>query len=318
MTSVVSYNHPLEEHILSAFAVDPNITEEELAGFVKARDGTSKLDLANLAKDVLPKGRVESLREMTVDVLDESYKVPEQLRAYREALEEKLSAQGKFNGPVAVLDGELGRNIRLRRGGYFDFMATKLEVVPATLVPDRYPSGVSIEQLMKEYGIVNEQRARFIGFAFLMLPQNRQEFQLVQRAKGMGIAADCISSSGSTPPFNDDFFIGGFNFGEYWENHVAQEMEEEYKLGKGEFRIDGAYIIDDKKTVPHLALEIQTTPSTAALAERIHGDKSAISEHPVLYSMPPKAIGTFLRRFDVWPSVAFISDLFYRDNVKDN
>ena len=55
-------------------------------------------------------------KDAPVAVLEEPYAVPEKLKAFREALEEKLVGEGKFNGPVAVLDGEFSKTLRLRKG----------------------------------------------------------------------------------------------------------------------------------------------------------------------------------------------------------
>jgi hypothetical protein len=306
------YNLGNELH-LDAYAIDPSLTSEILENFLREKENSSNFNLANLSREMCFKGEIESLRDIKVKVINETYEIPKQLKPYREALESKLIAQGKKNGPIAVLNGELGKEITLRRGGYFDFMATKLEEVPARLLPKEYPAEATVEQLMKEYGINNEQRARYLAFAYLMLPQDGSEFQLVQRAKGMGIAPDCVSTSGSTPPFSNDFFDEKFDFSRFWENHVAQEMGEEYKMEAKEFTINGGYILDDKMTLPHLVLKIKASPSTAKLAERIYGDKEAINEHPILYSMPRRSIQNFLKRFEVWPMAAFASNRFSQE-----
>jgi len=318
MAKVVTYTHPLGAGQLQAFAIDPKITESELIRMVTSKDGTSKFSLANLSQDIFYKAKVQSVEDLHFQVLDEPYQVPEKLRAYREALESKMTAEGKFNGPIAVVEGDIGISMKLRRGGYFDFLATKLEVVPANLAPDKYPAKATIEQLMKEYGIPNESRARYLGFAFLMLPQDGKEFQLVQRAKGMGVAADCIASSGSTPPFSEDFFSSGFNFSEFYADHIAQEMQEEFKMSDEDFRLGQGFLIDDKKTMPHIGWMIKTPLSTEAMAERILGNPESIKEHPVLYSILPSSIPEFLKRFDMWPSVSFLTDLFYQNKESSN
>ena len=57
----------------------------------------------------------------------------------------------------------------LDKGGYFDFMATKLETVPGDLLPEQYTAGKTVEELMPGWRMTNDERARYLGFAFFML-----------------------------------------------------------------------------------------------------------------------------------------------------
>ncbi|MFC1682212.1 hypothetical protein ACFL0X_01175 [Nanoarchaeota archaeon] len=296
---------------LTAYSVDPSISASKLVEIVSGKDRTSKFDLDALSKDVAFKGRIDSFSGLNVSATREQYQVPEQLQAYREALQSKLDSEGKFNGPVAVIKGGLEKDLSLCRGGYYDFMATKLEVVPGNLVPDQYLAGQTVEELMPQWEMSNDQRARYFALAFVMLPSDGREFSFVQRAPGLGIAPDCISTTGSTPGFNEGFFESGFDFARYYEAEITKEMGEEYGLNPDEFRITGANLIDDIRTVPHTAVEITTPLTTQELATRIHGKKEAIAEHPVIYSIKPEAIPIFLERFDVWPSVQFVMSKFH-------
>jgi len=306
MSTLATYKHDLGRGLfLEAHSLDPNLRENALQDMVSSKDGTSMFNLENLEKDMQLTGRINSFADLNITASSDSYEIPRPLKAYRDALVTKLTQEGKFNGPIAVVKGAFTTNFTICPGGYFDFMATKLEVKPSELVLGKYLEGKTIEESMPEWEMTNDQRARFFAFAFLMQPNNGKDISLVQRAKGLGIAADCISSSGSTPEFHEDFFKPGFNFTNYLNEHLAREMKEEYGLNKTEFEIGGADLIDDKRTIPHLAIRIKTPLSMDELAEKSAQSEDALKEHPVLYSMPTESVNTFLNRFDMWPSIAF-------------
>jgi len=311
MTEIPTYHHDLGNGFsLDAYSLSPEIDKDKLREMVVERDAGERsiADLEKLTSDFQFAGKIDSLGDLKVEAVDKPYEVPEQLKPYRQALDEKLKAEGKFNGPVALLNGVFGTSMRLSQGGYFDFMATKLNVVPADLVSDKYPAGKTLKELMPEFGITNEQRARYFALAFAMTPSNRQEFGLVQRAKGLGIASGVMSLSGATPGFKKEFFKKGFDFRGYYEGIVEQEMEEEYALNPGEFRLGGAYLIDGESTVPHAAIRIETHLSMKELAERNYGRTDAVNEHPILYSVNPRGINNLLNRFigAMEPSSAFM------------
>jgi len=171
-----------------------------------------------------------------------------------------------------------------------------------------YPTGKTIDGLLPQYGLDANQMARYFAFAFIMLPNNGDEISFVQRAKGLGIAADCMALSGATPPFHEDFLKEGFDFPGYFRKVIEGEMEEEYKLSPDEFRIGTCYLIDDKKSIPFVAIEITTTPSTKEIAERSYGDKEIIKEHPILYATSLSAVPTLIQRFPLLQSSAYVMD----------
>lgn len=292
---------------LHAFAVDPAIAQNDLASMLSSMDGKApRPDLESLAADLQVKAVVPSLSGLEIVVSAEQYAVPEQFRPYRKALEKELVGRGMFNGPVMVVKGNLGIPLTLYKGGFFDFKATQLTAVPATTLPDLYPPGKTIGELLPTYGLDVSQMARYLGFAFVMLPDNGNEISFVQRAKGLGIAADIMALSGATPPFHPDFFNKGFDFAEYFGNVVEKEMNEEYKLSPRDFRIGNCYLIDDRKSVPFVAIEIKTPLSTGEIAARSYGDAEVIKEHPILYSAKVGAIPAIIQRFPLLPSSAFV------------
>lgn len=314
---LATYRYNLGKDLyLDAYALSPEINASTLKEMVVSKDRTSKFNLKKLEKDMTLTGWLDSFKDLRVKVSTQPYQIPEELKPYRQALEAKLVAGGKFNGSVAIVNGPLQNPLNLCLGGYFDFMATKLEIIPGDLLPDKYPQGKTIKELMPEWGMTNNQRARFLGFAFIMHPNNGKEISLVQRAKGLGIAADCISSSGGTPKFDKRFFESNFNFADYYEQHVAEEMDEEYGLNKKDFLINGIFLIDDISTVPHGALKIITPVTMPELAEKSSRSKDALKEHPILYNMPIESVRTFLNRFDMWPSVSFVLHHLDKENIK--
>lgn len=389
------YHHDLGNGMsLSAYAVDPDLDGNALKEIVESQRGDSRPVIQSLEGDISVVGHFNSLRDLRVETSDKPYQVPEQLRAYRDALGIKLDAEGKFSGPIAPVVGPTKIPLKLCRGGYYDFIATQLEQVPADLLPElvggrvkdlfidrfkhargeeerfltryspelierfqdgtlerfaenrgcgegeirllrdrkieellnahdrlvsgvfdieikqikalekaRYPAGRTIEELMPEWGMENKDRARYIGFAFLMATRNGEEMSLVQRAKGMGVAPDCMSSPGSTPGFPDS------DSARFYEDHIAEEMNEEYDLRKGDFDINKISLLDFWRDMPFGAVEIVTPFSTKELAQKIYGKQKAIEEHPVLYGLKPEAIGALLDNFDVFPGVALTLNL---------
>ncbi len=296
-----NYKYDLGKGItLEAFSVDPALSENDLAALLSSKDGTAQPDLEGIKRDISYIGSVDSFNDIEVRLnLEKKYEVPSQLQAYREAVGKTSDAKGRYNGPVALFDGPVSMLLCLFQGGYYDFIATKLKAIPHDLVPDEYPAGKTISELFTEWGINTEERARYLGFAHLMLANNGTEVCFVQRAKEMAIAPDCISVSGSTP---NPTLSPQFNFQQYCEEHIQAEMEEEFNLNPSEFHIGGVHVFDDKKEAPFAALEITTPLTTRVLAERIYGNTQAIKEHPVIYSMPREGVDILLERFPVFPS----------------
>jgi len=306
------YEHDLGNGMaLTAYAVDPALDEGALEALVKSKDGSSWIDLDEQAKKTVFIERLNSLDELEIEVADKEYSVPEQLQDYRDAIGARNDAKGWYNGPVAIVDGAVQNPLKVFPGGFYDFVATKLDAVPSELLPDKYPEGTTIEELFKQWGVDNNARGKYFGIAYLLASSGREELSLVQRAKGMAIAADCISSPGSTP--NPPFGEEGFDIKKYLKRHVAKEMKEEYKLGSREFAIGGVYLFDDKTEVPFMAVEIVTPFSTRNLAQRIYGDEGAIKEHPALFAFSPNAINTINNRFEVFPPIAYVMDVYSKN-----
>lgn len=299
-TKPSSYRYNLGKGIyLEAFSVDPALTEKDLAELVSSKDGTAQLDSDSI-NCVRHAGSVERFDDLEVQLnLEKTYVVPKQLQAYRDIVGRNSDAKGRYNGPVAIVDGSVEIPLRLFQGGYYDFIATKLQAIPHGLVPDQYPAGKTIAQLFSEWGIDPEGRARYLGFAHVMLTENGEKLSLVQRAKGMAIAPDCIALSGSTP---NPSFTPDFNFQQYCKEHISAEMKEEFALEESDFQLAGVHLFDDREQSPFAALEIKTPLTTQALAERIYGNIPAIKEHPVLYSVPLEMTDLLLRKFNVFPS----------------
>lgn len=300
-TEPASYKYDLGKGVsLEAFSIDPKLKKEDLELLLSSKDGTAQPNFKAIAQNIPLIAHLQSLDDLEVRLdLEKEYRVPQQLQAYREAVGKNSDAKGRHNGPVALVDGPLDIPLQLFRGGYYDFIATKLKAIPHDFVPNQYPAGKTVEQLFNEWGLHNEERARYLGFAYLMLADDGRELTFVQRAKGMAIAPDCISVPGSTP---NPKFAPDFNFQQYCREHIQEEINEEFRLADSEFKVGGLYLFDDKREVPFAAIEIRTPLATRVIAERIYGDAQAIKEHPVIYSMPPEGVDLLLQRFSVFPS----------------
>lgn len=301
------YRHDLGNGLhLDVFSLDPNIDENGLVKTVISMDGKANPNSYSSATDMVLKEHIKHLSELKIEVSDKKYSVPEPLKAYREAIGKKWDSEGKFNGPVMIVEGEVRLPLRVMQGSYYDFAATRLTEQPAKLLPEIYEAGKTVEDILRENGISLEQRARYFALSHLMRPSEGREFLLVQRAKGMGIARDCVSTSGSTP----DVYLNkpglkkpGFGIEFWWSHHFAEEMQEEFKLKWGDFWVNDMYIFDDKKSIPHGAVQITTPMSTKEIAQGAYGDAKVLKEHCILYSMAPEAVNLFLERFPVFPAV---------------
>jgi len=177
-----------------------------------------------------------------------------------------------------------------------------------------YPRDKTVKQLLADSGLGIGDAARYLAFAFIIMPENGNQVSFVYRSPNVGIAKDCMSISGSTPPFTPEIFKPGFNLGFYEQSHLVSQMGHEYGFKEGEYEINGIYALDDKDTIPHLAMKIKTPQSAEYIAQRIFGNERAISEHPILFSLNPQALGPVIERFPMWPSSAYVFHLLDRDS----
>ncbi|MAG02062.1 hypothetical protein CMI42_01890 [Candidatus Pacearchaeota archaeon] len=300
MVEVPTYQHKLDDnHVLNAYSIDPSIGSQELESLVRDNDGIG--NDPDKAKEISLVRKFDSFDDFDFVVVEGRYEVPEQLRAFREAIGKEYDNKGRYNGPVAIVDGSVELPLKLKQGGFYDYAATKLGAIPAELLPDSYPADKANGELFEEWGIPNDERAKYLGHAYLMLTNNGKELTLVQRAKGMAVAGDCMGVAGSTP--NPNFSEHGFDYVNYVKGHVNDEMMEEFKLGPDDFSVSGIYLFNDKRNMPFCALEINTSLSGEDLASRIHGDPGAIKEHPVIYSIDSSYAREFVNRFPVFESI---------------
>ncbi len=307
------YEHDIGDgQFLSAFSLDPGIDKEGLVKIVTSMDGKASQDAAALSETITRTDYADSLSGLTLEVDENDYHVPAILAAYREAIGRKWDNEGKFNGPVLIATGEIKFPLKVAQGGYYDFAATRLAEVPAKLLPCAYQQGKTVEDILNEEGIDINQRARYFGLAHLIWPSNGEEFLLVQRAKGMGIAADCISSPGSTPDIvlkKPGLKKPGFGVKEYWSYHFAEEMADEYKLKWGDFWVEDTHLFDDKKSIPFGAVNITTNLSVREISQKAYGDARVLKEHNILYKVNPEAFSVFLKKFPVFPAIAHVISL---------
>lgn len=329
-TKYPSYEHDLGNGLLlEAYSLNPKINKLDLEGMILSKDGKSEpVDLCDIAKDILVVAELNSLKGLEINVSDEVYSVPKQLQSYRSLLGDENERRRRieayrckagnvdalqdlyaiFNGSVLVIKGDVKLPLGICRGGFFDFKATELIAIPSLLLPEVYPTGETISKLLPKYGLDINQLARYLAFAFIVLLSNGEEVSFVHRAKGLGIAPDCMAISGATPYFHEDFFKKGFNFQQYFESEVKREIREEYKLLPHEFTIGKCYLTDDKKSIPCVAIEIITYLSTHEIAERCYGDIKVNREHTILYSVNRNAIPMLISRFPLDYYTAYVLD----------
>ena len=302
-----TYSHELGDGLmLHAYAIDPDISNDDLASRVRSKDGEADPRLlVDVRKSVVGVDYVDSIDKIKVEVSPALYQVPEQLRLYREAAGADFKGRGWTDNPVSILTTDvLEHPMKIRPGGFFDFKATHLKGVPGKLLPDLYPADKTIAELNEEWGLTNKHFGRYFGFAHIMLANGGDELCFVQRAKGMAIAPDCIGTSGSTPnpPSHD-------NLHAYWREHLNKEMTDEFDLEPEEFKVRGIYLMDDVNETPFGAVEGITDVSTEELARRIYGKEKAIEEHPIIFGLDTKGLGKLLERFPIFPSTTRIMDM---------
>ena len=183
---------------------------------------------------------------------------------------------------------------------------------------EQYSKGKTVETIFKEQGIPNNERGKYFGLSYLMSPNDGKEVCFVQRAKGMAIAADCISSGGSTPnPRFKEMVVPEYNTQTAININIINEMNEEWGLKPDEINIGTIDLFDSKRSVPFGSVQIVTSLSTADLVERIYGDEGAIKEHPVVYSTSPEGIKQVLERFPTHHSFGESLKVFAEQNLKN-
>lgn len=183
---------------------------------------------------------------------------------------------------------------------------------------ENYPVKTTLEKIMFDAGLTDNDRARYLGFAHFMFPENGNKLLLVHRAKGLGIAPDCISSVGSTPVFNKEFLNEGFNFQSYYRDHITQEMGEEFNLKKEEVDVGGFYFSHMVKTgILNPAFGTTTPLTTEEIAERAFGDEEALSEHSVIYETTIPGLSKVLKRFPVFGDISVILNRMCNDRMNE-
>lgn len=315
MTDVPTYRHDLGNGMyLNAFSLDPSINESRLAEIVSSADGKAGVNQFAVPT-ITHTQHLNSIGELTLEPLDGAYQVPEPLRAYRQAIQKDWDSKKRFNGPVLIAQGEIRTPLKVVQGGYYDFAATKLSDEPAKLLPEIYAQGKTIEQILVENGISPEARAKYFGLAHLMWPSKGSDFLMVERAKGMGIASSTdanrlIATPGSTPDLvlNKLGLDKGLGVREYWDYHLADEMQDEFHLNKGDFWVSSVDLFEDTKLIPFGTVNIRTKLSTEEIAKGAFGDPRVLKEHAILYGMPRQAIPAFLQRFPIFPATATALD----------
>lgn len=297
---------------IQVLGVDSSLKEGDLEQMIKSKQGSLKINLRR-EKSIRLTDSFDSVMALNVEVKPGRYEVPEKLQAYRKAVEVQSDAKGRYNGLVAIIEGGVVKTpLPLIQGGFYDFIATDLSKVPSEMTDkllgyseifhllEEYPKGKTIKRLFEMWGIPVTSRARYVGCAYLMFTSGGDELTVVQRAKGMAVAADCISSVGSTP--NPDF-SKGYTFQEYLKGHMAEEMNEELGLDIEEFEIKRVHLFDDEMSMPFLCNEVTTTISAEEITERICGKKQAIEEHPVLYAVEMGGVQEFADTFPVYSPI---------------
>lgn len=409
MLKCAFYKHDLGNGLfLDAYAVDPKINNAKLKDFVSSKE-TGGTDIRKYAKDIRMINHSAGNRLWTLDELNFSaqngkYQIPEELKAYREAIGINEDVKGNFNGPIGVIKGKPGIDITFIEGGFYDWRGTQISEKPEDLFKElmdlpveslvgdarfkhakgqeerfysrydkrligrmkagtlekflegkgvsrgkikelegkrigevlkdnefsrafdiesmqikalkNYSKDTTIKDVIDKAGLNDEDRARYFGFAHLIFPENGKKLLLVHRAENMIVAPDCMSSAGSTPGFNKDFFKPNFDFQGYYREHIAQEMNEEFNLNKGEFDIKGFHFSHMENIgILNPAFEITTPLTTGEIANRAYEDEEAISEHPVIYGTTINGLSEILNRFPVFGDISVILDKMYQDKT---
>jgi len=306
---IQKYNHSLEEGSnLTAYSIDPEIGKSELKQCVENSLLETKrkepANLVELSQSIRKIGEYQTFSEMQPKFSFDKYNVPQKLHDFRDVFQ-----LGFSDSIIIFKDGNISTPSKFIKGEYRDFVSTHLKRIPSDLVPESYPQGKTIAQLLPEWGLTKKDIANYFGFAHFLTPSNGEEFSFVYRGENLHIAPNCMSVSGSTPTFPDRFNHEGFDIDTYLKSHLADEMMEEYCLNPEEFEIGKIHFMDDQNEIPFAAIEIKTPLSTEELAVRAYDQPQPKEEHSIFFGIDRNNIGSLLNNFDVFPSTARIADL---------
>jgi hypothetical protein len=129
--SLNEYQHNFEGFTLNAFSLDPELSSSGLEETVKKELTKPIADINIAAKAIEFIGSFITFNGIQINISDEPYSVPEQLKIFREALGNKLDALRKpgalfpKNGNVAIVKGEVKLPLTLCQGGYYDYHSTE-------------------------------------------------------------------------------------------------------------------------------------------------------------------------------------------------
>ena len=306
---VPTYKHNLGGGFhLTAYSIDPQITSGELGKCIEnsllETKGKSPANLGKLSGDIQHLGSYKEFSELQLQPSFDKYEMPAQLHKHRDAVKLKFS-----DSIIVYREGEVSVPGKVIKGEYRDFVSTHLKRVPSQLVPEEYPDGKTIAELLLEWGLSKNNVAKYLGFAHFMRPSNGDEFSFIYRSKNVHIAPDCMAISGLTPKFPEQFNHEGFSFDEYFRNHLADEMEEEYCLNREEFDIGKIHLMNDVTEIPFAVIEITTPLSTEELAHKAYDQPKPKKEHSIFFSTEGRGLEKVLDQFDVFPSTARVMDM---------
>jgi len=306
---LTSYKHDLGGgSVLTAYSIDPAIDkkalEECVEGSLLSRKSKNPADLNALSKTMPLVGVYRNFSAMNLRFSFDKYNVPEPLHKHRDAV------QLRFSDSIMVFrNGDISVPAGIIKGEYRDFVATDLKRVPSDLVPDTYPKGKTIAELLPRWGLSDKAVAKWLATAHFMTPSNGAEFSFVYRGKNLHIAPDCIALSGSTPKFPDQFNHKSFNVDTYFKDHLIGEMQEEYCLNPDEFEIGKLPFINDTAQIPFVAVQIKTSASTEELARKAHNQKQPMKEHSIIFGVDKGGLRKLIEQVDIFPSTARVIDV---------
>jgi len=214
---------------LTAHPIDPNIRSEDMRELIADKDGKAKLDLNALSKQISCTGYAPSFAELRIGVSQQPYQIPEQLRAYRNALGIQLdnSDPPMFNGHSTIVDGEVHIPLILCPGRYYDFKATELHHIPADLltwIHKGYAGQLFVEDRFK---LAKDKDGRLNEKKFL----ERYPNELIDRFR-----AGTLEAFLRTKDFDDKVITG------FIEKRIGQLREEHYEEFARAFDVEEAVI----------------------------------------------------------------------------
>jgi len=296
------YEREVGNLVLTAFSLDPKISIDDIVKLVRLRDVPIDLSQAAQQRPIIKE--LSSIDELSLNVLEERYEVPEEFRYLRQSLEERLVLEGKTNGPVIIVSDPIQHPLKVKQGGYFDFQATSVEI------PE-------VRNIMEEYDTPVTKLARYLGFGYFVRSGGGQEVLFVHRSPNVGIVKDVMSLNGSTPAFNDNFYRQGFDINGYLTGHIEDKMKADFGLDRGEFSIGMCYLMDEVGgNNPIVAMEIQTQLSAKEIAGRVYQREATIKKHPIIYALSDKGeyqdLLNSLVRLPMYPHAAHVVDTFVK------